>query len=136
VHCAFSVRYAHQYQVSQKSVQKFGAQTRTDGPFWFHSVCVAPRTRNKSHVTLLFAVFSCFVAVCTYLAVDICLQLLRCAELRGRRLPSCCHSVLLLQARLYDVPTATDEELQHDPEVAASRNLELRVPHVPQHDRW
>lgn len=39
------------------------------------------------------------------------------------------------QTRFHDVAPSTDAFVQHDPKVAAARNLQLRVPHVPEHDR-
>lgn len=42
---------------------------------------------------------------------------------------------ILFQTCVDDVPAATHAQLQHDAEVAAPRDLQLRVPHVPQHYR-
>lgn len=39
----------------------------------------------------------------------------------------------VLQARLHDVRQADDAQLQHDAEVAAPGDFQLRVPHVPEH---
>lgn len=42
--------------------------------------------------------------------------------------------IIVLQESVDDVAPSVDEELQHDAEVAASGDIELRVSHVPEHD--
>ncbi|GBP76237.1 hypothetical protein EVAR_61907_1 [Eumeta japonica] len=42
--------------------------------------------------------------------------------------------LLVAQARLDDVAAPADAQLQHDTEVAAPGDLQLRIPNVPQHD--
>lgn len=42
--------------------------------------------------------------------------------------------IVFQQASVYDVAEAADEELKHDAEMAASRDIKLRVLDVPQHN--
>lgn len=42
----------------------------------------------------------------------------------------------VLQESVDDVSASADEKFKHDAEMAAPGDLKLRVPHVPEHDRW
>ena len=43
--------------------------------------------------------------------------------------------LIVRQESFDDVAQTVDEVVQYDPEMAASRNIQFRIPHVPQHDR-